>query len=74
MDIDLYRELADAGMVNRCTPCAGTGEVQIQASGVIIPVPCPGCGGPAWIDGYDSYPDLLNDMTEEDRCSSRTES
>lgn len=29
---------------------------------------------PAWIEGFDGYPDLLNDMREEDRCRDRDSS
>lgn len=67
MNIDTGRALAKAGIAD-CFTCSGSGEVEVRAGDVIIPVPCPdGCEGPPWIEGHDSYPEVLNAMREEDR-------
>lgn len=66
MDIDTRSDLQN---LIGCFTCGGTGELELRAGDVLVPIPCPGCGGPepAWIEGYDDSPDLLNDMREEDR-------
>lgn len=68
MIIDTQRDLESAGLISTCFTCGDLGELEVRTSDVIIPVLCPECGGPepAWIEGYDGYPDLLNDMREED--------